>query len=38
MKTLINIAKEEFNNYITNPLRISVSLNFSFLAYILIEM
>lgn len=42
MKTLINtsreIIKEELNNYINNPYKISIVLNISLLAYILIEM
>lgn len=38
MKTLFNIAKEELNKYINNPVRLSVTLNISLLAYILIEM
>lgn len=37
MKTIKNIFKEEFYKYISNPLRISASLNISLLAYIIVE-
>lgn len=42
VKTLINTSREiiieELNKYINNPLRMSLSLNISLIAYILIEM
>ena len=38
VKTLINIAKEEYCNYINNPTRTLLALNISLIAYILIEM
>lgn len=37
MKTLIGIAKEDFNNYINSPKKIMGSLCISLLVYVFIE-